>query len=366
MSNHIPVPRPVPVPRPNRNESQNNGPLIAVTVAAGILLLVLLFAMLRGCNSGGMGDSGSGDGAGAGTQGTADGDGGHGDGSSDGGGGTSGGASQGTEDEDKPAQKAGSESAEKETESQNTSSVEQSASEQGDTSEKPMENNEEENKSETRKKAEEKEPKQSLADKLSGAVTDKDQPEEEKEETRQGGGFLGKGDAEISFFGAKGKGSRFVYVIDHSGSMAGLPLEVAKKEMLNGLDLLKEHHKFNVIFYDDQFISWTNGKLFPATDKNKKDAKRFVNGVPPAGGTVPEPALVQAIDAKPEYIFFLTDGEFSLNLDQMCAFANKNKVHINVIQFGGNSTPKSLLLQELAKRTKGDYRFINIGSLDAL
>jgi hypothetical protein len=372
MSNSVSIPHSVPVPLPNRDpQNQNNGLLIGVAVAAGILLLILFFVMFRGCGNNGIGNSGSG--AGDGTQGISDGDGGN--GNSTGSEGTSkDGINSNVNGADEAEQKAGIESAKEETNSQNSSSAEQSAPEQGDTGEKQTESKQTENnetETDTESKAEEKPkenlPQQLLVDKLSGSVPNTDEPEEDKDEPKQGGGFLGKGDAEVSFFGAKGKGSKFIYVIDHSGSMSGSPLEEAKKEMLNGLDLLKPHHKFNVIFYDHHFISWIkDDKLLPATDKNKKEAKKFINGISAAGGTEPTPALVSAVNSKPEHIFFLTDGEFSMNLEQMCAFANKNKVHINVIQFGGGSTQKSPLLQELAKKTNGDYRFIDVSKLDAL
>jgi hypothetical protein len=50
----------------------------------------------------------------------------------------------------------------------------------------------------------------------------------------------------------------------------------------------------------------------------------------------------------------------------MCDFANKNKVHINAIQFGSSRAQESALLKELAKQTRGDYKFVDIGNLDAL
>jgi hypothetical protein len=70
-----------------------------------------------------------------------------------------------------------------------------------------------------------------------------------------------------------------------------------------------------------------------------------------------------AIDYKPDVIFFLTDGEFTLDLDNICS--KNKKIHINVIQFGSGGHP-SVLLQELAQRTNGDYKYINVNNLDTL
>ncbi len=183
--------------------------------------------------------------------------------------------------------------------------------------------------------------------------------------TRQGAGFLGKGDTEVSFFGTKGTGSRFVYVIDHSGSMAGAQLDMAKREVLNGLLFLKKNHQFNVYFYDHRFMSWDT-KLIAATEEKKKAATQFIKKISPAGGTAPEPALKEAVALKPQYVFFLTDGEFSMNWDAMCAFANSNKVRINVIQFGESRTRPNDMLEQLAKRTQGDYQFIDVSQWNAL
>jgi Mg-chelatase subunit ChlD len=173
-----------------------------------------------------------------------------------------------------------------------------------------------------------------------------------------------QGDATVKIFGTTGKGSKFVFVFDHSGSMAGSPLEAAKKELIQCLTSLKNHHKFNIIFYDDQQLIWKpNDQLISAIKQNKKDAEKFITNIASAGGTEPLPPLLTAIDYKPDVIFFLTDGEFTLDLDNICS--KTKKIHINVIQFGSGDN-QSALLQELAKRTHGDYKYIDVKKLDAL
>ncbi|MDR0705830.1 MAG: VWA domain-containing protein [Planctomycetaceae bacterium] len=204
------------------------------------------------------------------------------------------------------------------------------------------------------------------------------QPHLEKHSENDANGYsdgFHQGDATVNIFNTTGKGTRFVFVFDHSGSMAGNPLEAAKRELTQCLTSLRDHHRFNIIFYDDQQLIWKPGdKLISAVKKNKKDAEQFIADVNPGGGTEPLPPLLMAIDYKPEIIFFLTDGdatdrefqpngELALHFDNICKQCKK--IRINVIQFGSNGR-QSALLQKLARRTRGDYEYIDVKKFDAL
>ncbi|MDR1479943.1 MAG: hypothetical protein LBJ00_13495 [Planctomycetaceae bacterium] len=169
-------------------------------------------------------------------------------------------------------------------------------------------------------------------------------------------------DATVNVFGINGKGSSFVFVFDRSGSMIGRPLHNAKLELVQALDSLNQRHHFNIIFYDDGKIALQK-YMIAADKKNKKKAMLFIEGIGAGGGTKPLLPLLDAISYRPDVIFFLTDGVFSLDLDDVCRKTGKTK--INVIQFGSGEA-KSTLLQELAERTKGDYRYIDIEQLDKL
>ncbi|MDR1484077.1 MAG: VWA domain-containing protein [Planctomycetaceae bacterium] len=169
-------------------------------------------------------------------------------------------------------------------------------------------------------------------------------------------------DATLSIFGTTGKGSSFVFVFDRSGSMLGKPLYSAKWELTQALKSLTNRHRFNVIFYDNDKLIWQNN-MVSANPKNKNSAVAFIENISAGGGTKPLLPLLNAISYRPDVIFFLTDGAFNLNLDEVCKKTGKTK--INVIQFGTGSS-QSLLLQDLAERTKGDYRYIDVSELDKL
>jgi hypothetical protein len=170
-------------------------------------------------------------------------------------------------------------------------------------------------------------------------------------------------DATLSIFGTTGKGSSFVFVFDRSGSMIGKPLYNAQLELTQALTSLTSRHRFNVIFYDNDKIIWQKNGMVSATQKNKNNAVAFIRGITAGGGTEPLSPLLSAISYRPDVIFFLTDGAFNIDLNDVCKKAGKSK--INVIHFGTGSA-QSLMLQDLAERTKGDYRYIDIGQLDKL
>src|SRR5947199_6664796 len=80
---------------------------------------------------------------------------------------------------------------------------------------------------------------------------------------------LGAGsEGKATLLGIEGKGAKFVYVFDHSGSMGApenKPLNRAKKELLDSIGALSDVQQFYIIFYNqDQKvfrIDPTGGRL---------------------------------------------------------------------------------------------------------
>jgi Ca-activated chloride channel family protein len=108
------------------------------------------------------------------------------------------------------------------------------------------------------------------------------------------------------------------------------------------------------------------GKLFFATDDNKKAAERFVNSVEARLSTDHLPALLMAVGMGADVIFFLTDGEdpslSSVELDQI-ARRNAGRSAIHVIQFGTSSPSQDNWLMRLARQNDGQYKFFDIHRL---
>jgi Mg-chelatase subunit ChlD len=366
----VPVPMLKQVPVPQKKDETPPRIVIALVLALLFLalLLMLLFFLLKPQNGAGTAGNQSGIGEAAATNSDAE--------------GTiqnNGSDTQGTANDN--AENSSNNENEEEQNPTETSEQEQTAtshSAEMTGTEAKSEDEEEKTESQTRTLEDKNESKEvvspsSLVDNLQGGGKNSKEEDNKENETGPGGeigNIFSKGDAVISFFGAKGKGSKFVYIVDHSGSMSGTPLEEAKKEMLKGLRMLQPHHKFNIIFYDDRYIVWQpNKKLVAATPKDKQDAERFVNSISAQGGTDPVPAIHEAIGYKPQVIFFLTDGEFIMNLDETVNRANKEisgGIHINIIEFGSGRSAGTQQLKDLARRTNGDYRYVDIGSLDSL
>jgi hypothetical protein len=182
--------------------------------------------------------------------------------------------------------------------------------------------------------------------------------------------FHSEGDAHTKFVGIEAQGSKFVYVLDHSGSMGelgGKPLREAKKELLASLDDLNEQNQFYLIFYNEQprlFDMGTSlGRLPFATPANKKQAANFISGITVGGGTDHMSALVAALRFRPDVIFLLTDGEEKddptpedlKRLDRL----NGGSSIINVVQFADAPRPETSLIK-LAQQNRGKHVFVDI------
>ena len=180
------------------------------------------------------------------------------------------------------------------------------------------------------------------------------------------------GEATVQIFGAEGKGSKFMYVFDRSGSMHGKPIQMAKAELIRSLDSLGDSHQFNIIFYSgkEDLSLWQPGRrLMFASETNKINAIRYVEGITATGGTWHFDPLKEAILHRPDVIFFLTDGEShdDLTAAQLQEIERLNSrlgrgAQINVIQFGssGMTDSPSRSLQHLAEQNHGKHLYINV------
>lgn len=103
-----------------------------------------------------------------------------------------------------------------------------------------------------------------------------------------------------------------VFVMDRSSSMSsGQALERVKAELAYGLQALKPEQSFGVIFFDHtEEILETSFRLLPATTDHVERTKKWMESVHPRGSTFPAKAMELAIDAGPQLIVLLSDGEF--------------------------------------------------------
>ena len=129
-----------------------------------------------------------------------------------------------------------------------------------------------------------------------------------------------------TFYGIQTASDRILYIVDISGSMdrqqkgegaAGkTKWEVLKQELLGSVFNLNPTDTFNVIFFNHQVIPWQPKKV-QATERNKKQLKKWVEAQSPVGGTNLSDSLYHGFSiasrgtGRPmlDTLFFLTDGK---------------------------------------------------------
>ena len=182
-----------------------------------------------------------------------------------------------------------------------------------------------------------------------------------------GGKVGGKFTTEI--FGVKGDGSRFVYVVDRSDSMAGFnfrPMLAVRQQLKESLNSLEKNHQFEIIFYNQETRVRGSGrpKLYYATDEMKQTAINFIDRTKPSGGTDHVNALKQAFRLRPDVIFLLTDAEGGFSDSQMREISrfNRSGTILNAIEFG-QRRGRDRSLETVSRLTGGQYVFKNINTL---
>lgn len=123
----------------------------------------------------------------------------------------------------------------------------------------------------------------------------------------------GEGEDGANFFGVSARGQKFIFVIDCSGSMGGPRWLTARSELIRSIRSLKPDQEFAIMLYSS--MSWSlqgsinEAAFVRATPENLDSASIWLGKQIPGGGTLPLPAVRQAISLHPDAIFLLSDGE---------------------------------------------------------
>ncbi|PQO46360.1 VWA domain-containing protein [Blastopirellula marina] len=189
--------------------------------------------------------------------------------------------------------------------------------------------------------------------------------------SQMAGGTASKGglgnEGSTTVFGAEGKGTKFVYVFDRSGSMTGDSLAAAKAELVKSLNDLGDLHQFSIIFYNEEV--YPNGetpKLHFADERGKRLARQLIGSVTAAGGTDHLNALRMALQMKPDVIFFLTDADQPQLLPhEMEEIHRLNRgISIHAIEFGfGQFDGRRNFLVKLAEANNGQHVYVDTSQL---
>ncbi|MEJ7668250.1 MAG: marine proteobacterial sortase target protein [Casimicrobiaceae bacterium] len=165
---------------------------------------------------------------------------------------------------------------------------------------------------------------------------------------------------------AVGRAPREVtYIIDTSGSMAGVPIVQARGALLMALERLQPGDRFNVIEFNS-----TTTPLFaapvPVDETTLQRARGFVSGLIARGGTEMLPALKAALTGDLEsnrtsslmrQVIFLTDGAVG-NEDEILRLIHRKIGDRRLFTIGIGPAPNGFFMSRAAQFGRGTYTFI--------
>jgi hypothetical protein len=171
-----------------------------------------------------------------------------------------------------------------------------------------------------------------------------------------------------SYYGIPMYGSKIVFVIDASGSMRGLRIEAAKRELIKAIYDLPDGTEFNVLAFSESVLPWQR-QLTVASKDTKPAAMRFVELLGLSSQTHSYDALEAALTFDAEAIFFLTDGQpnggkISQPAKIVNVISRMNRVRrvtINSIGIGvgPSGSEFDLFMKALAGENFGGYRRVD-------
>ena len=175
--------------------------------------------------------------------------------------------------------------------------------------------------------------------------------------------------AQVSLFGVKAEGSKFVYVLDRSGSTDGKLLATAKAEILASIEKIDDVHQFQLVVYNERPKAYNpagpGGQLAFGTDANREEVKKFLATVSGDGGTDHAAAISMAVRMHPDVIFLLSDGDEPMltahDLERIDRIGPG--IIINTIQFGEGHKLAHGFMEKLAKQSGGEYKFVDTTKL---
>ena len=152
-----------------------------------------------------------------------------------------------------------------------------------------------------------------------------------------------------------------IFVLDTSGSMAGVSIVQAREALILAISRLSVLDRFNVI----EFKS-TASKLFENAEKgdsqHRKKAIRFVSGLHADGGTEIASALDLALDGKNNHerirqVIFLTDGSVG-NERELFDIIETRLGDSRLFTVGIGSAPNSFFMSRAATIGRGSFTYI--------
>lgn len=177
----------------------------------------------------------------------------------------------------------------------------------------------------------------------------------------------GVGDGK-QFFGIESEGKSFVYVLDCSMSMnhphdseAKTRFKRLKLELMNSINHLKPDQEFFIIFFNHEAIAMPANGMVSAVAENQARYLNWMQQINAVGDTDPTAALDLALRLRPDVIFFLTDGAFSTDANEIVRSIKQTRSIIHTFTFEQNLTKKQQAGIDLMRQKKHSAAMLKLG-----
>ncbi len=153
-----------------------------------------------------------------------------------------------------------------------------------------------------------------------------------------------------------------VFVLDCSGSMAGLPIEASKAFMREALRKLRPEDSFRIIRFSDAATEFSTRPL-AATPGNIRHGIRYTDGLRGSGGTMMSSGIRQALQppvsaGAMRIVVFLTDGYIG-NEIEVLRLVRQTIGSARLFAFGVGTGVNRFLLSELGRVGRGFTRYMD-------
>jgi Ca-activated chloride channel family protein len=152
-----------------------------------------------------------------------------------------------------------------------------------------------------------------------------------------------------------------VFVVDHSGSMAGESIEQARRALLLAIDGLGPDDRFDVIRFDDDWDALFGSPRL-ADAASREEARRYIAALEAEGGTEMLPALQAALrgdagSGDVRQVVFVTDGCVG-NEAALFAAIQADLGRSRLFTVGIGSAPNGHFLTTAAAAGRGTHTFV--------
>lgn len=153
-----------------------------------------------------------------------------------------------------------------------------------------------------------------------------------------------------------------IFIVDVSGSMGGVPINLVKKAMEYSIQNLNPNDTFNLYLFANTLISYSPETLL-ATNNNIEKAVEYIRNIQSGGGTEMMPAIKAAADGplpigKIRIVSIMTDGQISNDDEVLETIQNTKSDQIRWFPFSIGPAPNRYLLDRMSDIGRGKAFYV--------